>query len=63
MAERKGYEQLIRGIYVNFMCLEVSQHPSCRWLVAVSKIGKHEVRFFPGDTLLASDSSTAAYGQ
>jgi len=48
---------------MNILDLEVGQHPSCRWLVAVSKIGEHEVSFFPGETFLASDSQTAAHGQ
>lgn len=48
---------------MNILDLEVSQHPSCSWLVEVSKIKEHEVRFFPSETLLASDSQTVAHGQ
>lgn len=48
---------------MNILDLEVSQHPSCSWLVEVSKIKEHEVRFFPSETLLASDGQTVAHGQ
>lgn len=48
---------------MNILDLEGGQHPSCRWLVAVSKIGEHEVGFFPAETLLASDKQTAVHGQ
>lgn len=44
---------------MSILNLEFGQHPSCRWLVAVPKIREHEVRFFPGETLLAPDSQTA----